>query len=127
MNRTGFTSSEWDREKRNDGMEVYETVSGQSPSGHAKQRVKLSTLGCRLNQYESQAIREQFLRAGYTETRDSKEADVFVLNTCTVTGESDRESRYQIRRFHRENPKGKIVVTGCYVERNRNEIESIPG
>ena len=78
MNRTGFTSSEWDREKRNDGMEVYETVSGQSPSGHAKQRVKLSTLGCRLNQYESQAIREQFLRAGYMETRDSKEADVFV-------------------------------------------------
>ena len=91
------------------------------------QRVKFATLGCRLNQYESQAIREQFLRAGFEETQDSKQADIFVLNTCTVTSESDRESRYWIRRFHRDNPEAKIVVTGCYVERNEEEIKSIPG
>ncbi len=91
------------------------------------QKVKFTTLGCRLNQYETQAVREQFLRAGFEETEDSKEADVFVLNTCTVTGESDRESRYLIRRFHRDNPEAKIIVTGCYVERNEEEIKSIPG
>lgn len=92
-----------------------------------KQKVKFSTLGCRLNQYETQAIREQFTRVGYVETCDAKEADVFVLNTCTVTSESDRESRYRIRQFHRVNPQGKVVVTGCYVERNREQIEAIPG
>jgi len=91
------------------------------------QKVKFSTLGCRLNQYETQAVREQFLGAGYVETRDAKEADVFVLNTCTVTKESDRQSRYKIRKFHRTNPSAKIVVTGCYVERNRDDIEREEG
>ncbi|MBI4357959.1 MAG: tRNA (N(6)-L-threonylcarbamoyladenosine(37)-C(2))-methylthiotransferase MtaB [Candidatus Omnitrophica bacterium] len=90
-------------------------------------KVKFATLGCRLNQYETQAIREQFLGRGFEETQDSKEAGVFVLNTCTVTSESDRQSRYLIRKFHRENPEAKIVVTGCYVERNEREIRSMPG
>ena len=90
-------------------------------------KVKFSTLGCRLNQYETQAIREQFLQAGFEETREDEEAHIFVLNTCTVTSESDRESRYLIRKFHRMNSKAQIVVTGCYVERNRNEVEALPG
>ena len=92
-----------------------------------ERKVTFSTLGCRLNQYETQAIREQFKRSGYVETPDSKQADVFVLNTCTVTGESDKESRYLIRKFHRSNPTGKIVVTGCYVERDREAIEAMEG
>ncbi len=92
-----------------------------------RQKVKFATLGCRLNQYETQAVREQFLSAGFEETGDSKEAHVFVLNTCTVTAESDRESRYWIRKFHRDNPEAKIIVTGCYVERNEEEIKLIPG
>ena len=90
-------------------------------------RVKFKTLGCRLNQYETQAMREQFLRAGYLETDCDGEADFLVLNTCTVTSESDREGRYLIRKFHRDHPTAKIVVTGCYVERNENEIKEIPG
>jgi len=91
------------------------------------QKVRFKTLGCRLNQYETQAIREQFLNAGYQETETDGEADLLVLNTCTVTNESDKESRYLIRKFHRENPDAKIVVTGCYVERNEAEIKSLPG
>ncbi|MBI1978151.1 MAG: tRNA (N(6)-L-threonylcarbamoyladenosine(37)-C(2))-methylthiotransferase MtaB [Candidatus Omnitrophica bacterium] len=91
------------------------------------QKVKFGTLGCRLNQYETQAIREQFASAGFLETDTDKEADVYVLNTCTVTSESDRESRYLVRRFHKKNPSAKIVVTGCYVERNSEEIEKING
>ncbi len=92
-----------------------------------KQKVRFKTLGCRLNQYETQAIREQFLSAGYQETEIDQEANLLVLNTCTVTNESDKESRYLIRKFHRENPDAKIVVTGCYVERNEAEIKSLPG
>ena len=91
------------------------------------QKVKFSTLGCRLNQYETQAIREQFQKAGFEETENSSEADVFVLNTCTVTNESDKESRYLIRKFHRMNPDAKIVVTGCYIERNEAEIKNLSG
>jgi threonylcarbamoyladenosine tRNA methylthiotransferase MtaB len=91
------------------------------------QKVKFSTLGCRLNQYETQAMREQFQKAGFEETESSSEANVFVLNTCTVTNDSDRTSRYLIRKFHRENPDAQIVVTGCYVEKNEAEIKNIPG
>jgi len=92
-----------------------------------ERRVKFVTLGCRLNQYETQAIREQFQRAGYSETSVAEEADVLVINTCTVTGEADRQGRYWIRRFHRTNPRAKIVVAGCYVERDRKTIEAMPG
>ena len=89
-------------------------------------KAKFSTLSYRPSQYETQAVREQFLTASYEETRGSKEADIFVLNTCTVTQKSDRLSRYLIRKFHRENPNAKIIVTGCYVERNRDEVASLP-
>ncbi len=97
------------------------------PRNDGREKVRFKTLGCRLNQYETQAIREQFLTAGYQETENDREADLFVLNTCTVTNESDKESRYFIRKFHRENPNAKIVVTGCYVERNEEEIKNLPG
>ena len=102
-------------------------MSSLRPPRNDGRRVKFQTLGCRLNQYETQAIREQFLSAGYCETENDQEADLLVLNTCTVTNESDKENRYLIRRFHRENPDAKIVVTGCYVERNEFEIKSLPG
>src|SRR3972149_9087244 len=96
-------------------------------SNNTQKKVLFSTLGCRLNQYETQAIREQFSQLNDAETADVQEADVMVLNTCTVTGESDRESRYLIRKLHRKNPNAKIVVTGCYVERDRATIEQLPG
>ncbi|MBI4372352.1 MAG: tRNA (N(6)-L-threonylcarbamoyladenosine(37)-C(2))-methylthiotransferase MtaB [Candidatus Omnitrophica bacterium] len=91
------------------------------------QKVKFQTLGCRLNQYETQAIREQFAQAGFEETQDDREAGVYVLNTCTVTRKSDKENRYLIRKFHRANPDAKIVVTGCYVEGNEAAIKALPG
>ena len=107
--------------------EIFTPILTFPPKGGRNQKVKFQTLGCRLNQYETQAIREQFLNAGYQETETDGEADLLVLNTCTVTNESDKESRYLIRKFHRENPDAKIVVTGCYVERNEAEIKSLPG
>jgi len=91
------------------------------------QRVKFLTLGCRLNQYETQAMREALLTNGYTTAQDNERADVFVINTCTVTSQADKESRYLIRKCQRENPDAKIVVTGCYVERDHETIRKIPG
>lgn len=87
-------------------------------------KVRFLTLGCKVNQYETQAMRESLLQRGFTEGEDDSN-DVVVLNTCTVTEEADRKNRYWIRRLRRENPGAKIVVTGCWVTRNRKEIESL--
>ncbi len=92
-----------------------------------KQKVKFLTLGCRLNQYETQAMREDLLRGSYEETSGPEKADVYVINTCTVTSDADRTGRYLIRRCSRENPNAKIVVTGCYAERDHKTIAQMPG
>lgn len=89
-------------------------------------RVAFFTFGCKVNQYETQAMREIVERAGF-EVVDGGEADVFVINTCTVTGVSDRKARKLIRRLAREHPDALIVVTGCYAERAAEEIRGIEG
>ena len=92
-----------------------------------KGKVKFLTLGCRLNQYETQAMRENLLGDGYREARDTERPDVFVINTCTVTADADKNSRYLIRKCQRENPNAKVVVTGCYVERDYKTVAKMPG
>jgi len=74
------------------------------------------TLGCKVNQYDTEAIREQVLRLGYREVPADERADVYVVNTCTVTAISDSKGRKLIRRVHRQNPAATIVVTGCTVD-----------
>ncbi len=85
------------------------------------------TLGCKVNQYETQSIRESFLKSGYKEVEFSEPSDVYVINTCTVTEKADKESRRLIRKAGRQNPKAKIAVTGCYAELDTDEIKSVPG
>jgi threonylcarbamoyladenosine tRNA methylthiotransferase MtaB len=85
------------------------------------------TLGCKVNQYETQSIRESFGKAGYREVNFSEPADVYVINTCTVTAKTDKESRRLVREAHRKNPSALIVPTGCYVECDEGEIRNIPG
>lgn len=92
-----------------------------------KKRFYIHTLGCKVNQYESQAMREILLGAGFKECLSRDMADIYIINTCTVTQHADRESRYLAGMFHRTNPLAKIVVTGCYVERNADEISTLPG
>lgn len=87
----------------------------------------LNTLGCKVNQYETESIRESFIKAGYREVKFSEAADIYVINTCTVTAKTDKESRRLIREVHRRNPLAQIIVTGCYTELNEDEIKDIPG
>ena len=75
-----------------------------------RKKVKFCTLGCKVNQYESQGVREDFLKKGFKETQNGK-ADVYIINTCTVTQSADRKSREYIYRSIRENPKATVVVT----------------
>lgn len=90
-------------------------------------RCVLKTLGCKVNQYETQAIRENFFKYGYEEVSDTKGADICIINTCTVTKMSDRKSRHIIRQTIKLNPYAKIVVTGCYAERDQKDIAGIRG
>lgn len=92
-----------------------------------KKRFRLATLGCRTNQYETQAYRDQLLALGYEEALEGELADLCIVNTCTVTESADHSSYHQIRKLVRQNPESEIVVTGCSVERNPEQILQIKG
>jgi len=100
-------------------------VLSPAESSASAGRVRFVTLGCKVNQYETQGMREILSGCGLVEDRAGKDCHFVVINTCTVTSGADRENRYWIRRMRREHPRAKIVVTGCYVERNRPEIEAM--
>jgi threonylcarbamoyladenosine tRNA methylthiotransferase MtaB len=88
--------------------------------------LKTLTLGCKVNQYETELVREGFLRANFRDTEDGEAADLCVVNTCTVTAEGDSKSRQAIRRLARENPDARIVVMGCYATRAPEELAKLP-
>ncbi len=92
-----------------------------------EKKYKISTLGCRTNQYESEAYATQLRTLGYREAGEGEEADICIVNTCTVTESADSSSRYQIRQLHRHNPGASLVVTGCLAERLPEELKAIPG
>ncbi len=89
-------------------------------------KLKTITLGCKVNQYETEYLREGLQGIGYEDAGDSQPADLCVVNTCTVTGEGDSKSRQIIRRLARDNPASKIVVMGCYATRAPKEVAALP-
>lgn len=89
--------------------------------------VSLHTLGCKVNHYETEAIWQLFKEQGYERTEFEHQADVYVINTCTVTNTGDKKSRQVIRRAIRQNPEAVICVTGCYAQTSPGEIMAIPG
>jgi threonylcarbamoyladenosine tRNA methylthiotransferase MtaB len=90
-------------------------------------RVALDTVGCKLNQAETQLLARQFARAGYRLVSADDEADVYILNTCTVTHVADRRCRHRLRLAHRRNPDGVVVAIGCYAERAGKELARVEG
>lgn len=89
--------------------------------------VGIYTLGCKVAQYESEALCEEFERLGFSRRDFSEKCDAYVINTCTVTAESDRKSRQMIRRAVKKNPDAVVAVVGCYSERSAEEIFKIDG
>ncbi len=89
--------------------------------------LKTVTLGCKVNQYETQYVREGLLSIGFSDAAADQAADLCVVNTCTVTAEGDSKSRQIIRRLARENPGSQIVVMGCYATRAPKEVAALPG
>jgi threonylcarbamoyladenosine tRNA methylthiotransferase MtaB len=90
-------------------------------------KVALDTVGCKLNQAETQLLAQQFAQAGYRLVPADGKADVYILNTCTVTHVADRKCRRRLRLAHRRNPDGVVVAIGCYAERARHELARVEG
>ena len=85
------------------------------------------TQGCKVNQYESEAIAEALTARGFTIRPPQEVCDLYVVNTCTVTAESDRKARQAIRRLLSENPEAFLIVTGCSAQKAADAIAAIPG
>jgi len=90
-------------------------------------KVAFYTLGCKVNQYETEAMSELFLNSGYEITDYESYADIYVINTCTVTGMSDRKSRQIIRRAKKSNPDSFVIVAGCYSQVAPEDVLKIDG
>jgi threonylcarbamoyladenosine tRNA methylthiotransferase MtaB len=90
-------------------------------------RFFVQSFGCRATQADGADLERQLATQGLSQAHSAREADLVVLNTCTVTAAADQDARASIRRIHRENPATKIMVTGCYAQRAPHEIAALPG
>ena len=90
-------------------------------------KIRFVTLGCKLNFAESSAIGKALLQQGHTRAKQGEEADICVINTCSVTDNADHKDRQAINRIHRQNPNAIIIVTGCYAQLQPEQIAQIEG
>jgi threonylcarbamoyladenosine tRNA methylthiotransferase MtaB len=88
-------------------------------------KIAFETLGCKLNQAETETLARNFSDAGHELVKQVEDADIYILNTCTVTQTADSKSRHLIRQARRRNPYARIVVTGCYAERAPLDLENL--
>jgi threonylcarbamoyladenosine tRNA methylthiotransferase MtaB len=96
-------------------------------TSNGKKKISFQTVGCRLNQYETERMAAQLYPHGFKRAASGEAADLYIINTCTVTLRADSDCRYLIRRAHRENPAGRIVVVGCYVENEPDRVAAMEG
>ena len=89
-------------------------------------KVGFLTLGCKVNQYETNGMIQRFKEHGYDIVEFDDKADIYIINTCTVTNMSDRKSRQFLRQAKKNNPDSVVVAVGCYVQVSKDELEQIP-
>lgn len=97
------------------------------PSHIHPKRVSVVTLGCKLNQYDSEVILTQFRSAGFDITDEPETADICIINSCAVTNNAERKTKSLLRSLHRKNPNAKILAVGCVSEHSPSTISEIPG
>ena len=88
-------------------------------------KIAFCTLGCKVNQYETNAMSQAFIEAGHSITNFEEEADIYIINTCTVTNIADRKSRQMLRRAKQLNPNAIIVAVGCYAQTHKEQLAQI--
>src|SRR3989442_14823035 len=89
--------------------------------------MRLLTLGCKVNQYETQHVKELLEANGYVEAAEDGRVDLCIVNTCTVTHEGDAKGRQLIRRLGQQHPGSDLVVMGCYATRDPEAVGRLPG
>src|ERR1041384_2790745 len=89
-------------------------------------KIAFTTLGCRVNQYDTQALKEQAGRASFMAVPFEESADIYVINTCTVTSAADAEGKQLVRRAKARNPDAFVVVTGCFAQDRPEEVAGVP-
>src|SRR5687768_15595656 len=94
---------------------------------NSKKTVAFHTLGCKLNFSETSTLSRLLENEGFEKTNFDNRADVYVINTCSVTDNADKECRQLVRRIQRKSPESLVVVTGCYAQLKPSEIAAIPG
>lgn len=90
-----------------------------------KKKVAFYTLGCKVNQYETESIKNQLMKLGYEDTDFENSADIYIINSCTVTSVADKKTRNMMRRAKKINPDSIIILTGCYAQTNSKELLEI--
>ena len=88
-------------------------------------KIGICTLGCKVNQYETQAMEQELTGRGHTLVPFEGEADAYIINTCTVTAVSDKKSRQMIRRARKQNPDAVVAVCGCYAQTKPEDIREL--
>ncbi len=111
----------------NDSLPDPARSRGVNPGAATPLTVAVQTHGCKLNQADSDQLARRFVEAGYRVVGPGAPADVYVLNTCTVTSTADSKARQALRKAHRSNPGALIVATGCYAQRNADELALVEG
>ena len=111
----------------NAGGDCFGTSCLEMTRRREEMRVALDTLGCKLNQAETELLARQIVEAGHYLVAQPGEADAYILNTCTVTHVADSKSRRLLRMAHRQNPNALLVAAGCYAQRASEELEQIEG
>jgi len=96
------------------------------PTAPSEKTCRLVTFGCKVNQYESQLVKETLLQNGFREAEEGEAADLCIVNTCTVTGEADSKARQQVRQLARQNPQARTIVMGCYATREPETVALLP-
>ncbi len=92
-----------------------------------KKKFRIVSLGCRTNQYESQAFHDQLIKMGYSPAEENEESQICIVNTCTVTEGADSNSRHAIRQLAQNNPNARLLVTGCFAENKPEVVSRITG
>ena len=89
-------------------------------------KVAFYTLGCKVNQYESESIKNQLIEVGYEIVDFDKKSDIYIINSCTVTSVADKKTRSLMRRVKKNNPESILILTGCYAQTNTKELQKFP-
>jgi len=110
-----------------ESLSVFDPIpASAAPFAVGPAKLRAVTLGCKVNQYETELVRQGLVTAGYVDAAEGEPADLCVVNTCTVTAEGDSKSRQTIRQLAKRNPNSRIVVMGCYATRAPEEVASLP-